>query len=46
MAFTFFKPLEREGNSIGGEAFRKGSSGCADSGKGPGFCGVRARGYD
>ena len=27
MAFTFFKPLEREGNSIGGEAFRKGSLG-------------------
>jgi flavin reductase (DIM6/NTAB) family NADH-FMN oxidoreductase RutF len=26
-AFTFFKPLEREGNSIGGEAFRKGSLG-------------------
>src|SRR5215475_6083556 len=24
-AFTFFKPLEREGNSIGGEAFHKGS---------------------
>lgn len=26
-AFTFFKTLEREGNSIGGEAFRKGSLG-------------------
>src|SRR5215831_13244815 len=26
-AFTFFKPLEREGNSIGGEAFHKGSLG-------------------
>jgi flavin reductase (DIM6/NTAB) family NADH-FMN oxidoreductase RutF len=26
-AFTFFKPLEREGNTIGGESFRKGSLG-------------------
>jgi flavin reductase (DIM6/NTAB) family NADH-FMN oxidoreductase RutF len=26
-AFTFFKPLEREGNKIGGEPFRKGSLG-------------------
>jgi flavin reductase (DIM6/NTAB) family NADH-FMN oxidoreductase RutF len=26
-AFTFFKPLEREGNSIGGEPFRKGALG-------------------
>ena len=26
-AFTFFKSLEREGNSIGGEPFRKGSLG-------------------
>src|ERR1044071_578170 len=26
-AFTFFKPLEREGNAIGGEPFRKGSLG-------------------
>jgi flavin reductase (DIM6/NTAB) family NADH-FMN oxidoreductase RutF len=26
-AFTFFKPLEREGDTIGGEAFRKGSLG-------------------
>ena len=26
-AFTFFKTLEREGNSIGGEAFREGSLG-------------------
>jgi flavin reductase (DIM6/NTAB) family NADH-FMN oxidoreductase RutF len=26
-AFTFFKPLEREGNTIGGEPFRKGSLG-------------------
>jgi flavin reductase (DIM6/NTAB) family NADH-FMN oxidoreductase RutF len=27
MAFTFFKPLERDGNNIGGEPFRKGSLG-------------------
>jgi flavin reductase (DIM6/NTAB) family NADH-FMN oxidoreductase RutF len=26
-AFTFFKPLQREGNTIGGEAFRKGTLG-------------------
>jgi flavin reductase (DIM6/NTAB) family NADH-FMN oxidoreductase RutF len=26
-AFTFFKPLEREGNSIGGEPFHKGNLG-------------------
>ncbi len=26
-AFTFFKPLEREGDSIGGEPFRKGALG-------------------
>ena len=26
-AFTFFKPLEREGDTIGGEPFRKGSLG-------------------
>ena len=26
-AFTFFKPLEREGNTIGGEPFRQGSLG-------------------
>ena len=26
-AFTFFKPLERDGNTIGGEAFRIGSLG-------------------
>ena len=26
-AFTFFKSLERDGNTIGGEAFRKGSLG-------------------
>ena len=27
LAFTFFKPLERDGNTIGGEAFRAGSTG-------------------
>lgn len=27
MAFAFFKPVEREGNSIGGEPFRPGQSG-------------------
>ena len=27
MAFTFFKPLEREGDSIGGESFHPGSTG-------------------
>ncbi|MAE93528.1 MAG: flavin reductase [Deltaproteobacteria bacterium] len=27
MAFSFFKPVEREGNSIAGEAFSSGSSG-------------------
>jgi flavin reductase (DIM6/NTAB) family NADH-FMN oxidoreductase RutF len=27
LAFSFFKPLEREGDSIGGEAFTIGSSG-------------------
>ena len=26
-AFAFFKPVERDGNSIGGEAFKSGSSG-------------------
>jgi flavin reductase (DIM6/NTAB) family NADH-FMN oxidoreductase RutF len=26
-AYTFFKPLEREGDTIGGEPFRKGSLG-------------------
>jgi flavin reductase (DIM6/NTAB) family NADH-FMN oxidoreductase RutF len=26
-AFTFFKPLDREGNTIGGEPFRKGALG-------------------
>ena len=27
IAFTFFKPLEREGNAIGGQPFRSGSLG-------------------
>jgi len=27
LAFTFFKPLERDGNTVGGEAFRAGSTG-------------------
>ncbi len=27
MAFTFFKSLERDGDTIGGEAFRKGKTG-------------------
>jgi flavin reductase (DIM6/NTAB) family NADH-FMN oxidoreductase RutF len=27
VAFTFFKPLEREGNTIGGQPFRSGSLG-------------------
>jgi flavin reductase (DIM6/NTAB) family NADH-FMN oxidoreductase RutF len=36
-AFTFFKPLEREGNTIGGEAFRKGSLGAPILEKAPAF---------
>jgi flavin reductase (DIM6/NTAB) family NADH-FMN oxidoreductase RutF len=36
-AFTFFKPLEREGNSIGGEPFRKGSMGAPILEKAPAF---------
>src|SRR4026208_1976536 len=36
-AFTFFKPLEREGNSIGREPFRKGSLGGAILEKAPAF---------
>src|SRR4029450_8525109 len=36
-AFTFFKPLEREGNSIGGEAFRKGTLGAPILEKAPAF---------
>jgi flavin reductase (DIM6/NTAB) family NADH-FMN oxidoreductase RutF len=36
-AFTFFKPLEREGNTIGGEPFRKGSFGAPILEKTPAF---------
>jgi flavin reductase (DIM6/NTAB) family NADH-FMN oxidoreductase RutF len=36
-AFTFFKSLEREGNSIGGEPFRKGSLGAPIFENAPGF---------
>jgi flavin reductase (DIM6/NTAB) family NADH-FMN oxidoreductase RutF len=36
-AFTFFKPLEREGNTIGGEAFRKGSLGAPILEKAPAY---------
>lgn len=36
-AFTFFKPLQREGNSIGGEPFRKGSLGAPILEKAPAF---------
>ena len=36
-AFTFFKPLEREDNSIGGEPFRKGSLGAPILEKAPAF---------
>jgi flavin reductase (DIM6/NTAB) family NADH-FMN oxidoreductase RutF len=36
-AFTFFKPLERDGNSIGGEPFRKGSLGAPILEKAPAF---------
>jgi len=36
-AFTFFKPLEREGNTIGGEAFRRGSLGAPILVKTPAF---------
>lgn len=36
-AFTFFKPLEREGNTIGGEPFRKGSLGAPILQKAPAF---------
>jgi len=37
MAFTFFKSLEREGNTIGGEPFRKGSLGAPVLEKTPAF---------
>jgi flavin reductase (DIM6/NTAB) family NADH-FMN oxidoreductase RutF len=36
-AFTFFKPLEREGNTIGGEPFRKGALGAPILEKAPAF---------
>jgi flavin reductase (DIM6/NTAB) family NADH-FMN oxidoreductase RutF len=36
-AFTFFKPLEREGNSIGGEPFRKGTLGAPILERAPAF---------
>ena len=36
-AFTFFKPLEREGNTIGGEAFRKGLLGAPILERAPAF---------
>ena len=36
-AFTFFKPLEREGNTIGGEPFRKGTFGAPILEKAPAF---------
>lgn len=42
-AFTFFKPLERDGNTIGGEPFRKGTLGAPILEKAPAFveCGAR-----
>jgi len=36
-AFTFFKPLEREGNTIGGEPFRKGGLGAPILERAPAF---------
>lgn len=36
-AFTFFKPLEREGNTIGGEPFRRGTLGAPILEKAPAF---------
>jgi flavin reductase (DIM6/NTAB) family NADH-FMN oxidoreductase RutF len=36
-AFTFFKPVEREGNSIGGEAFHRGSLGAPILDNAPAF---------
>ena len=36
-AFTFFKPLERQGNTIGGEPFRKGALGAPILEKAPAF---------
>lgn len=37
LAFTFFKPLEREGNTIGGQPFRSGSLGAPIFEKVPAF---------
>lgn len=37
IAFTFFKPLEREGNTIGGQPFRSGSLGAPILEKAPAF---------
>lgn len=37
VAFTFFKPLEREGNTIGGQPFRTGSLGAPILEKVPAF---------
>src|SRR2546422_202398 len=37
VAFTFFKPLEREGNTIGGQPFRTGSFGAPILEKVPAF---------
>lgn len=36
-AFTFFKPLEREANSIGGEPFRRGTLGAPILERAPAF---------
>jgi flavin reductase (DIM6/NTAB) family NADH-FMN oxidoreductase RutF len=36
-AFAFFKPLEREGNTIGGQPFRSGSLGAPIFDKAPAF---------
>ena len=37
VAFTFFKPLERQGNTIGGQPFRSGSLGAPIFEKVPAF---------
>lgn len=36
-AFAFFKPVKRDGNTIGGEAFRSGKSGAPVLEKTPAF---------
>jgi len=41
MAYTFFKPTEREGNTIAGEAFRSGSSGAPILESCPAFLGCK-----